>query len=354
MSKNSFNLAEYLDKARAAGAVRLPPPNDPFYLVHPVSRVSGAASRFANAGKLLQTPLKRLAYSDRTAWLMATLSELVYMKFESDPQQQQDLIAQLAGAQINILTFFHNKDTDTQGFLAHREGEFRVLVFRGTEDMEDVKTDIKALFKTTPHGKVHQGFLDAYASVAQDVEEELDRTAAAGHDEQLLIAGHSLGGALASVAARMLESRHVVSGCYTFGSPRVGDETFADSFKTPVYRVVNRADPVPMVPGSGVARFILTALTRIPILSWLSSPLTNLLAKGYVGFQHVGDMRFLQGEGEDTRLKIGSAALFARYKSVLFDNLFRPWVLFRLPKIADDHRMAHYVLKLRKIAEDRN
>jgi len=65
--------------------------------------------------------------------------------------------------------------------------------------------------------------------------------------------GHSLGGALSTVAALIFgamfpDARHV---CITFGSPRVGDAKFVQLFHHHVdesVRSVNQEDPVPMVP----------------------------------------------------------------------------------------------------------
>lgn len=355
MPKDSIDLGGYLDRARSDGVANLPVGEETFYLVRSKLKASTARSPIVGNDALIKPPLKRLAYSDRTAWLMAGLSELAYIRFEDGPEQESELETLLKAGNVHLLALFHDRDTDTQGFLAHRPGEFRVLAFRGTENLRDAKTDISALFKSTPYGKAHQGFLEAYQSVADKVEKALDASAAEGNDAQLLVTGHSLGGALATVATRMLEKAYTISGCYTFGSPRVGDERWADSFKTPVYRVINRADPVPLVPGSDVLRLLLTGLTRLPVLSWLAAPLTQFLERGYVGYQHVGDPRLLLGGHDDARLKIGSATVLSRVSSLLLDNILTPWaLLYRIPKLVDDHRMPHYVAKLRKIAEDKN
>lgn len=354
MGTQTINLADFIQEASQTGAVRLPVDGDTFYLISPKLRVSSGPSPYAVDDTLLSPPLRRLAYSDRTAWLMATLSQLVYTRFEDGPAQEAELVSTLAQAGILLLKSFNCPDTDTQAFLAHRPGEFRVLAFRGTEDKHDAITDIRAMFRPTPFGRAHEGFLGAYESVQADIEAALDATEATGKGEPLIICGHSLGGALTTVATRMLEGQRTISACYTFGSPRVGDEAFADSFKTPIYRVVNRADPVPMVPASGGLRYAMSLLTKIPVLSWLAAPLTKLMDSGYVGYQHVGDLRLLTGDDGTARLKTGTAAALTRAKCMLVDNLMKPQAWFGLPKIADDHRMSHYVPKLRQIAKDRN
>ena len=68
----------------------------------------------------------------------------------------------------------------------------------------------------------------------------------------LFITGHSLGGALAMIAAKKITHKGGNAACYTFGSPRVGDEVWISNIKTPLYRVVNAADCVTMLPPGAV------------------------------------------------------------------------------------------------------
>lgn len=49
----------------------------------------------------------------------------------------------------------------------------------------------------------------------------------------LWLTGHSLGGAMATLAAAWLAERKIpFSGAYTFGQPRVGDDNFQVAFDT--------------------------------------------------------------------------------------------------------------------------
>ena len=131
----------------------------------------------------------------------------------------------------------------TQGFVAYGD-RFAALAFRGTEAdrIGDIKADAKAVQATCPTGgRVHSGFQEQYNDVASRVEQLLDRDEV--KCKPLFIAGHSLGGAVATIAARRLTSEHCVAACYTYGSPRVGTEHWIGQIKTPIYRVVNSADP---------------------------------------------------------------------------------------------------------------
>ena len=77
---------------------------------------------------------------------------------------------------------------------------------------------------------------------------QLERYLPCAEGLPVFITGHSLGGALATLAAANLSGRSLAT-CYTFGAPRVGDKRFSDCLRTPVYRVVNPLDTVPLVPG---------------------------------------------------------------------------------------------------------
>ncbi|WKY12677.1 hypothetical protein Q1695_003906 [Nippostrongylus brasiliensis] len=76
-----------------------------------------------------------------------------------------------------------------------------------------------------------------------------------GSGYRVTITGHSLGGALAALAAARIVKQGFRRGdqitMYTFGEPRVGDHTFATNFDSMIknsYRVVFRRDLVPHLP----------------------------------------------------------------------------------------------------------
>uniref|UniRef100_A0A914QIB7 Fungal lipase-like domain-containing protein n=1 Tax=Panagrolaimus davidi TaxID=227884 RepID=A0A914QIB7_9BILA len=75
---------------------------------------------------------------------------------------------------------------------------------------------------------------------------------------KVLVAGHSLGAALASITAASLTSLKLVNKdqllLYTFGQPRVGDKAFADAYPSMVpeaYRIVHHWDIIPHLPPAG-------------------------------------------------------------------------------------------------------
>jgi pimeloyl-ACP methyl ester carboxylesterase len=143
---------------------------------------------------------------------------------------------------------------DTQAALIGRSSpDCTVLVFRGTLGTRDLLTD--AAFLAWPvrfkfRGSAHQGFSQALDTVWNAIRERL--ISAPG---KIFITGHSLGGALATLAAcRLLEDpafKGRIAGMYTFGSPRVGTAGFGKNLEGLFHaRVVHEDDLVAKVPAA--------------------------------------------------------------------------------------------------------
>ncbi len=358
-AKEDFTeLQKRLLEAQKNGSAKYDGPEGQFYLVAPHTHVADASEPFTGAENLLDPPLARAAYSDRSAWLLANMSQLAYRDFEKDENAQANLLRTLTNAGFSRIEFFDCDVTGTQAFLAIRPGSFAVLAFRGTEkNKRDIFTDLSARFYDTADGKAHQGFAKAFESVEGHLRKSLGELSLNHPDLQIFITGHSLGGALATAATHTLEKDFLISACYTFGSPRVGTAEWSDSVKTPIYRVVNSADGVPMVPGNTVLRTVLLWLPNLPLLTWLERPVEKFVSAGFVGFQHAGDMRFLVGDGNSAKLKIGSAAAWARFRHVVIGKFLGALKALNpkaLSATFSDHAISGYVKKLRVIAERRN
>jgi len=275
-----------------------------------------ARNYFKDKDRLLSPPLMRAAFSDRMAWLLASMAHLAYDRFEDDEKARELLSAKLEGGGFKLVETFNSTETDTQAFLATSD-EFAVLAFRGTEisKKQDLKTDVKAIKISVLEGRVHGGFSKAYESVAKDIEASISRL----NDIPLYITGHSLGAALATVATQRLEHkpkfRNRIAACYTYGSPRVGNRDYDRDFKSPIYRIVNTTDIVTVIP---------------------------LLAMGYI---HIGDVRFLGRKEGDFRRGIP----FLQRLFFFVVTIFR---LFGV--LVGDHAIVEYRRKLDAIAEKRN
>ncbi|WP_019634799.1 lipase family protein [Actinomadura atramentaria] len=142
---------------------------------------------------------------------------------------------------------------DTQGFSAACD-RMVVVAFRGTEpdQLRDWLSDGEALL--IPHasgrGRVHQGFHLALDAVWPQV---ADAVAAPGRT--VWFTGHSLGGALAVLAAARLyfaDPCRSADGVCTFGQPRACDAALADAYDEALrgrtHRFVNNNDLVARLP----------------------------------------------------------------------------------------------------------
>ncbi|HJT23271.1 MAG TPA: lipase family protein [bacterium] len=247
----------------------------------------------------------REAYSDRTAWILASCAQLAYSKTTDDLKK---------GLQPFHLAFkkpFYCDKSLNMAYLALHK-TYAVLAFKGTvpSEPETVAMDAKFLFKPWKYGEAHAGFLDTIEELRPMIEPEVKKI-----KTPIFITGHSLGGALALLASILLKGQERFSACYTYGCPRVGNEQFADHlFKVPVYRCVHRADLVPGVP---------------------------LLAMGY---RQYGDVRFLSN---DNRVCGGSEAVWRRFCATTLS----PW---NWPFCIADHGIQNYVDILHEYALSRN
>lgn len=104
------------------------------------------------------------------------------------------------------------------------------------------------------YGRVHRGFQISQEQIITQIRRTIPQLNPA---LPLFITGHSLGGAVAMLTAADLALDNSFPGrqirVYTYGSPRVGDPTFTETYSRLVgqtYRVVNLADTVPMTPPS--------------------------------------------------------------------------------------------------------
>ena len=151
--------------------------------------------------------------------LCAEMARLAYAAFERDPKVKADIEATLRRIGFTTCVFFST--ASTKGFLAQDAViPLSVLTFRGTElDSQDLATDLNALLVPWHSGgQVHRGFAEAL-----EADWELLATVLGPATGRLLYTGHSLGAALAMLAA----SRCPPHALYTFGCPRVGDAAFA-------------------------------------------------------------------------------------------------------------------------------
>ena len=246
------------------------------------------------------------------AALLAACSELAYA-------EAGEVALALPRLGFDFVSAFDR--TSTQGFVAATRREL-IISFRGTEtsDRADVLHDLDARRTRTPTGKVHTGFLAALDKVWDRVERLVD---AESGSRAVWLTGHSLGGALAALAASRLAIEHQtpVAGLHTFGQPRVGNRQFAASLGRALanryYRFINNEDTVPNLP----------------------------LA---FRFRHAGEMCWFNKEGALTRLR--GIRAWGKYSTQLF-QLSAEYEDGRWQTTTDtlaDHRMDSYRVRVQE------
>lgn len=151
---------------------------------------------------------------------------------------------------LGLREFRWFSDSSTQAFTTV-DDRFAYLSFRGTESDSPIDWVADGRFApaTGVFGtEVHSGFKDALDEVWDDIVAVL-------HDTGLpaVVTGHSLGGALATLAAaRLASSGTSVAAMHSYGSPRVGRRDFAGEFQKRLsgvsFRFINHIDIVTRVP----------------------------------------------------------------------------------------------------------
>ena len=98
---------------------------------------------------------------------------------------------------------------------------------------------------------VHTGFANAWSEVRTIVEGAVKAAQAANPGFKVVMTGHSLGGAVATIGGSYLRKAGYAVDIYTYGSPRVGNGAFADFVSGQAggeYRVTHLNDAVPRLP----------------------------------------------------------------------------------------------------------
>ncbi|KAK0215107.1 Alpha/Beta hydrolase protein [Armillaria fumosa] len=103
--------------------------------------------------------------------------------------------------------------------------------------------------------KVHSGFLETFSRTSSTVLSSVQSALTSTGAQSVVVTGHSLGAALATLDALMFRDAltNISIQTTTFGSPRVGDQAFANFVDSSLSnegfaRITNKADPVPHLP----------------------------------------------------------------------------------------------------------
>ena len=200
-----------------------------------------------------------------------TLIEAVYAQFEAAPNELNP--ATLPGMpdgfhivrNIQMTDFLVEdepaNDRRFYGVLAADGDGNQVVALRGTETFtewwDDLHLGLVPFTTVADGGQVVDGFLRIYQTLTSTDPNDPAATQSGLFDHiddgtLLTVTGHSLGAALATLlAVDMFVNVHLRPEVWTFGSPKVGDPTFAATFgfhASVSWRIYNMPDIVPLAP----------------------------------------------------------------------------------------------------------
>lgn len=153
----------------------------------------------------------------------------------------------ITGSNVLYAVYFYSKITQTT-----------LISFTGTsfysEWLEDLRFEqtkplgINNIDEFNTMALVHTGFYKVYMSVKPQIHQLLNSNIS----KQVIISGHSLGGALSTLCSLDIYNNSPWTLIhYSFASPRVGNPSFVSTFNSIVtnsFRVANTEDIVPTLP----------------------------------------------------------------------------------------------------------
>lgn len=186
------------------------------------------------------------AYDPIISFELAKISGLVYKWTEG--ANAFDIV--INWPDIIDVKFYDYDDTQALVFLA---SDYRIVAFRGTQvtqniSLEDIKSNLDTRlvpweFEESPV-RVHAGYSEAVEDLIYQLNDENW-----GYNKPIIYTGHSLGGALATIAG--LDYPHPKC-VYSFGAPMVGNKSFwsllSNYVPVPVHRVIYGSDMAPRWP----------------------------------------------------------------------------------------------------------
>ncbi|KAG8526337.1 uncharacterized protein KY384_000330 [Bacidia gigantensis] len=156
-----------------------------------------------------------------------------------------------------VYEFQNSLITDVTGYIAlDTARSLIVLAFRGSKSLRNWIADVTFGAGTQeaicPGCEVWEGFAESWNEAKTGVLAALKTAVAANPTFKVVVTGHSLGGAIAVIAAAEIRNEIANADLYTYGQPRIGKAKVSDYItgqgKGANFRVTHKDDPVPRLP----------------------------------------------------------------------------------------------------------
>lgn len=187
------------------------------------------------------------------AYWMARLSKEVYSKRSKNNQMPNEgkILNSLQKDDSKFLSVFGVDEKSSQAALIEHN-DYLCMTFRGTNEVADWLDNLNVFSTKVLFGEFHRGFWEALEDVWEPIYEKY-RELRANDKRPLFITGHSLGGAMATVAtAKFVHDDQPFTSTYTFGQPRAMSRDtsliFNSECKSRYFRFHNNNDIVTRVP----------------------------------------------------------------------------------------------------------
>lgn len=201
----------------------------------------------------------KTALDEGNAFWMARLSLEVYKKVskKNEKPAEKRILASLQKDDPNFMSVVGADKNSAQAALIEHN-DYLCMAFRGTDELADWLDNINVFRKNILFGEFHRGFWESVEDVwdvvysrFEDLQKE--RIKRKEKKRPLFFTGHSLGGAMATIAAaRFLHEDWPFTSVYTFGQPRAMDRPTARTYKLESngrhHRFQNNEDIVTRVP----------------------------------------------------------------------------------------------------------
>ena len=229
-----------------------------------------------------------------------------------------------AVAYLTAPTPISGGDDDIDACLVGESTDSVIVAFRGTlppswqswPSVLDWLQDLLCEPESRPDvpGKVHTGFYDATSAIIADVAATVRSLNPTG-TKPVYVTGHSLGGAMASIAAWIMRAQpHAITTAQvvTFASPKPGDGAFKSAYEKVFANHVRYESYDDLVPLLAPADDFIKAVAEIPVIgelfkqaeSWDYQPVGTLsyIESAKDGYKVIPDHQELMAE------RLGSVA----------------------------------------------